>query len=391
MDKKVKKRLAIITSHPVQYNAPLFQLLEKRHNIKIKVFYTWGEKVLQEKYDPGFGKNIQWDIPLLDGYEYEFVQNISKDPGSDHFKGIDNPFLIDSIKKWNADAVLVYGWSFKSHLKVLRYFHGRMPVFFRGDSTLVGGRNYIKNKLKTIFLKWVYTHVDKALYVGTRNKDYYLEYGMKREQLIFCPHAIDNKRFMEDIDYSDKAAECKTALNIPLLSTGFLYAGKLDDNKNVRLLLETFVKVSGNNYLVIAGNGTFEKEFKESFASYRNIYFLPFQNQQMMPVLYRMADVFVLPSKTETWGLGINEAMACGRALLVSDSCGAATDLVREGINGYSFQSGNAEDLGSKIFSLTKQKNDLRNMGTSSSATIKDWNYEADCIAIENLLNNCFK
>jgi len=386
MNNIVKKKLAIVTTHPIQYNAPLFQLLEKRNNIKIKVFYSWGEKVLEQKYDPGFGKNIQWDIPLLDGYEYEFVENIAKDPGSHHYKGIDSPHLIDSLKQWKADAVLVYGWSFKSHLKVLRYFHGKIPVFFRGDSTLIGRNNSLINNLKTIFLKWVYSHIDKALYVGSRNKDYFLEYGMKQDQLIFCPQTVDNARFMGDINYSEKASEWKTALNVPLLSTGFLYAGKLDDNKNVRLLLETFIRVSGNNYLVIAGNGTLEKEFKESFSSYHNIYFLPFQNQQMMPVLYRMADVFVLPSKSETWGLGINEAMACGRVLLVSDSCGAATDLVSEGINGYTFQSGNAEDLCSKMMMLSHKKNDLKKMGESSLQIIKEWNYEKDCTAIENLL-----
>lgn len=379
-------KLAIVTTHPIQYNAPLFQLLEKRNNIIFKVFYTWGQKVLEQKYDPGFGKNIQWDIPLLDGYDYEFSENVAKDPGSHHFKGIDNPFLINSIKKWNADVVFVYGWSFESHLKVLRYFHGKIPVFFRGDSTLIGRSNNLKNKIKSVFLKWVYSHVDKALYVGTCNKEYFLEYGLKREQLVFCPQAVDNTRFIDNNDYSEKAAKWKTALNVPLLSTGFLYAGKLDDNKNVRLLLETFIKVPGNNYLVIAGNGILENEFKTAFSSYRNIYFLPFQNQRAMPVLYRLADVFVLPSKSETWGLGINEAMACGRALLVSDSCGAAKDLVKKGVNGYTFQSGNGEDLGSKMWMLTQQKDDLRNMGEFSLDIVKEWNYEKDCKAIESSL-----
>ncbi len=88
------KRLAIITTHPIQYNAPLFKLLSKRNNISIKVFYTWGEAVLQKKYDPGFGKTIEWDIPLLEGYEYTFVENTAKKPGSHHFSGIDNPRLI---------------------------------------------------------------------------------------------------------------------------------------------------------------------------------------------------------------------------------------------------------------------------------------------------------
>ena len=99
------KKLAIISSHPIQYNAPLFELLHRNGKVRIKVFYTWGKNVLKEKFDPGFGKVIEWDIPLLDGYEYTFVKNKSKKPGSHHFKGIINPTLIREIKEWEADAL----------------------------------------------------------------------------------------------------------------------------------------------------------------------------------------------------------------------------------------------------------------------------------------------
>src|SRR5690242_286009 len=126
------RRLAIITTHPIQYNAPLFALLHARKVIEIKVFYTWGESVLHKKYDPGFGKVIEWDIPLLEGYPFEFLENVSVEKGSHHFKGIDNPFIISSVEKFNPDAILVYGWAFKSHLEAMRYFKKRIPVLFRG-------------------------------------------------------------------------------------------------------------------------------------------------------------------------------------------------------------------------------------------------------------------
>lgn len=387
MFNSIKKKLAIITTHPIQYNAPLFKLLNERGNIQIKVFYTWGKQVAEQKYDPGFCKDIEWDIPLLEGYEYEWVENISKEPGSHHFKGIDNPGLGSSIDSWKADALLVYGWSFKSHLKAMRHFYGKIPVFFRGDSVALSTANSLKNKFKSIFLRWVYSHVDKALFVGTRNKEYYLKYGLLVDKLVFCPHAVDIDRFMEDTINSAKATKWKSELNVPLQSTGFLYAGKLDDNKNVRLLLEAFVKVPGKNCLIIVGNGVLENEFKKLYSNYNNIFFLPFQNQQMMPVVYRMADVFVLPSKTETWGLGINEAMACGRAVLVSDSCGAAPDLVEEGRNGFTFKSTNRDDLMEKIIKFSNDKEGLMKMQKNSINRIKDWNYERDCIAIESLLN----
>src|SRR5689334_23212002 len=98
------KKIAIVTSHPIQYNAPLFQLLAQRGVVATKVFYTWEQSRGGEKYDPDLGKKIAWDIPLLEGYEYSFVRNVSTDPGTHHFKGLINPDLNKVIKEWGADA-----------------------------------------------------------------------------------------------------------------------------------------------------------------------------------------------------------------------------------------------------------------------------------------------
>src|ERR1700748_2286124 len=91
-----KKRLAIVTTHPIQYYAPVFRLLAERNIIDIKVFYTYGDAAL-EKYDTGFGKNITWDIPLLEGYPYDWLRNVSKKPGTHYFNGIVNPDIINKI------------------------------------------------------------------------------------------------------------------------------------------------------------------------------------------------------------------------------------------------------------------------------------------------------
>ena len=117
-------KLAIVTTHPIQYNAPWFKLLAQHPDVDVKVFYTWEQTLQSAKHDPDFGRVIEWDIPLLDGYEYTFVKNIAASPGSSHFKGIDNPTLNDEIKAWGAESVLVFGWAFKSHLACMKYFKG---------------------------------------------------------------------------------------------------------------------------------------------------------------------------------------------------------------------------------------------------------------------------
>src|SRR5688500_7891804 len=103
------KNLAIITSHPIQYNAPLFKLLALRKKLNVKVFYTWGETVLQNKFDPGFNRTIEWDLPLLEGYAYEFLDNAATDKGTHHFNGIINPVIIGRIRAFQPDALLIYG------------------------------------------------------------------------------------------------------------------------------------------------------------------------------------------------------------------------------------------------------------------------------------------
>ena len=386
------KKLAIITSHPIQYNAPVFKLLAERKNIRVKVFYTWGEKVLENKYDPGFKRIIQWDIPLLEGYEYEMVENISRDPGTHHFNGIINSKLIKTIETWDPDSILIVGWSYQSHLKSIRYFSGKRTLFFWGDSNLLDNSgNIIKNILRKIFLKWLYSKIDVAFYVGQATKKYYAKYGVENERLLFVPHAIENSRFSNpsEIDFRNK-------LNISTSSILFLFAGKFENKKNPILLLEAFSKLNVENIdLLFVGNGPMELQLKNhvhDLPEYvkKRVHFMDFQNQSVMPDVYKCCDVFVLPSKGpgETWGLAINEAMASSKPVLVSDKCGASQDLVDDGVNGYIFESNNIQSLISKMEMLISRKDQLTSMGKQSSLIIQNWSFENICVAIEEVVNS---
>ena len=102
-----------------------------------------------------------------------FVKNISTQPGS-HHNGIINPSLNEEIEQWQPDAVLVFGWNFVSHFRCIRYFHNKIPVLFRGDSTLLRKQSLIKLVARQLYLKWVYSFIDYVLYVGTENKKYFL-------------------------------------------------------------------------------------------------------------------------------------------------------------------------------------------------------------------------
>jgi glycosyltransferase involved in cell wall biosynthesis len=377
-------RLAIITTHPIQYYAPVFKLLHERKKIDVKVFYTRGQDA--GMHDHGFGKAIDWDIPLLDDYPYEWVQNTAAEPGSHHYKGIVNPDLIKQVQAWQPNAILFFGWAYQSHLKAIRYFKGRIPVYFRGDSTLLNEPRGLKKIFKFIFLKWVYKHVDHAFYVGTNNKAYFSKYGLKDVQLTFAPHAIDNSRF--ESDRAQQANELRLSLNIKTDNILVLYAGKFEAVKNVELLLSAFIKLNRDNvHLLLVGNGIKEqllKDMASGSSMESNIHFCDFKNQSAMPALYQCADLFCLPSVSDSWGLAINEAMACGKAILASDMVGCAIDLVKKGSNGDIFESGHEDSLVNSLDQLTLTKTRLAEMGENSALIIKDWSFVNIAEAIEN-------
>nr|WP_121270594.1 glycosyltransferase family 4 protein [Pedobacter schmidteae] len=379
-------RLAIVTTHPVQYYAPLFKLLYELKQMSVRVFYTWGAGA-QEKYDPGFLKPVQWDLPLLEDYDYVFPKNSARHPGSHHFKGIVNPDLIEQLEFWQADAILVYGWAYHSHLKVLRHFSKRIPLLFRGDSTLLDQPRGIKKQARKFFLKWVYAHVDHALFAGSHNKAYFKKHGLKENQLTFSPHAVDNERF--SINKYAAAQELRARFKIPEQDILLLFAGKFEQKKDPELLLRAFLGLNRQQlHLLFVGNGVLELVLKQKAKSYGQIHFLDFQNQQYMPVVYQACDLFCLPSSGpgETWGLAINEAMACSKAILASDKVGCATDLIKPGYNGEIFKAGCADSLSQHLnLLLIKNKKGLATMGRCSKKIINEWTFQKQVQAIRHV------
>jgi len=381
------KKLAVITTHPIQYYAPVFKLLAAHCNLK--VFYTLGFEGNAAAFDKGFNQKIIWDIPLLEGYEYAFLENTAKEKGSHHFMGIKNPGIIQSVNSFNPDIILVYGWAYQSHLKVLRYFKGKTPIWFRGDSNLLNSKPLWKKLARKAILKWVYSFVDKAFYVGKANKDYFKEFGLKERQLIFAPHAVDNERFSED--KADEVNLLRRNLKIDTEEIVILFAGKLERKKSPELLLQAFLDLKlDNTHLLFIGNGEMEESLKEAVessgyaqddtnneadSSIKNrIHFMDFQNQSYMPVIYQACDLFCLPSggPNETWGLAVNEAMAAGKAILVSDKVGCNSDLVDHD-NGLIFKTESAtiHDYLKKIVQA-----DLGKMGKRSYQKIQKWNFQ---------------
>jgi glycosyltransferase involved in cell wall biosynthesis len=379
-------RLAIVSTHAIQYYSPIFQALERSERIRPRVFYTWSQTAAAPVADPGFSRAITWDIPLLEGYEWEFVPNVAARPGTEHFRGLRNPRLVSSIQAWGADAVLVFGWNLESHLQAMRQLKGRIPVFFRGDSTLLQRRSWWRTAARRVFLRWIYRHIDVAISVGTNNRDYYRWCGVPERRIAFAPHAIDTRRFADpDGQHERRAAQWREELGIATHERVLVFAAKMTPTKSPMLLLDAFVESGAPGHLLMVGNGALESELRARVRGRRDVHFLPFQNQSAMPAVYRLGDVFVLPSQGETWGLAVNEAMACGRPVIVSNQVGCARDLLPDAAAGWVFPSGDRKQLAGVIRqALQSDEQTLRAMGTAAQHESERWSTDAAAKAIED-------
>lgn len=373
-------RLAIISTHPVQYYAPLFKALSGRKELTVHVFYGW-HGPSAGAFDPGFGADVAWDVPLLEGYPHTFLENTSADPGTHHFRGITTPGLIPAVEAWEPDALLIFGWNYWSHLAALRHFKGRVPVYFRGDSTLLDEQGGPRVWARRLFLRWVYRHVDSALYVGQHNRAYFRAHGLTEDALRWVPHAIDNRRFAdpEGVHTRNARAWCQK-LGIPEEAPAAVFAGKLSQKKAPDVLIAAFKQLQGSNaHLIIAGSGAKEAALRAQAADHPRIHFIGFQNQSRMPVVYRLGDVVVLPSRGpgETWGLAINEAMASGRAVIASTAVGCAPDLITPGVNGAIVPPEDVDALRAALQQPLADEGLRARMGAASAARIADWSIPA--------------
>jgi len=372
-----KIRLAILSTHPIQYNAPAFAALAAQPNLEVKVFYEWGGTA--NGLDREFGRTVAWDVPLLDGYDYSFLRNNAKSPGTHHFFGINNPGVVDAISAWHPDVLFVYGWAFASHLRALRHFHGRIPILFRGDSTLLDERQHWRRIARGAALRMIYRNVDVALYPGEASRRYFLAHGLKPDQLAWAPHSVDNDRFSADSGRKEALArQWRDRLEIPADAVVFLFPGKLVKWKDPELLLDAFIGLRRSAllpapHLIFAGDGDLLDLLRSRCDSRGDIHFIGFQNQSVMPIVYRLGDVTMLPSARDTWGLAVNESMATQRAAIVSDRVGCSLDLIRPLRTGIVFEAGNKASLEESMQFCLANRRHLWAMGQEARKLIDEW------------------
>jgi glycosyltransferase involved in cell wall biosynthesis len=374
-------RLAVLASHPIQYQAPLYRALAKSPEIDLMVLFcsNWGLKTYR---DEGFGQELKWDIPLLDGYRSEFLPNVSPSPNLTGFWGLINPAVVRRLREGKFDAIWIHGWSrFTDWLVMLTAFALGIPVLLRGETNLLPMLPRWKRILKRAVLTRLFKKVSGFLAIGRYNTEFYKAYGVPKEKIFHVPYAVDNVFFISKAkELLPKKIELKEKFGIPADLPVILFSGKLTAVKRPMDLLQAYAQVLKDVKcaLIFVGNGPLRSELEAYARQLRleNVYFMGFQNQTELPTFYTMADVFVLPSGFEPWGLVVNEAMCFGLPVIVSDQVGAGGDLVREGINGHVFPAGDITILTNRLKQVVSNRGTRRRMGEESSGIIKKWSCE---------------
>lgn len=378
-NKKAKYKLAILTSHPIQYQAPLFKKLAQHPEINLMVYFC-SDYGVTEKIDPGFGVTFKWDIPLLEGYRYKFVKN--------YFPFIDgsklwlsvNPGIIKELWKGKYDAILIHGYlSIASWLAFFGAWLTKTKISFRGETILRANQSKLVMTIKNIILKSLFRKIDAFLLIGTRSREFYLTYGVSEEQMFLTPYSVDNEFFIKQgAIWNARKDDIKEELGISKDTPVILYASKITQRKRPMDILKAFEQLREKASLVFVGDGEL-RPILEKYVQDRNIsnvFFLGFKNQSELPKYYVTADVFVLPSSYEPWGLAINEAMCFGLPIITTDAVSASVDLVRHGENGFIYPAGDIDSLATYLDELISEPVKRQQMGKLSLEIISSWNYD---------------
>ena len=351
-------RLAIVVSHPIQYHSPWFRHLAE--HLDLEVFYAHRQDAAGQAA-AGFGVKFDWDTSLLDGYSYRFLKNVAAKPGFSSFGGCDTPEIFQVIRQGRYDACLLFGWNRKFCLQtLLACWKAGVPTLMRGDSQLHTASSAARRAIKYLPYRWLLPRVATHLYVGQRNLQYLLHYGVTKERLFFVPHCVDNDFFSRGASAaksSGRIESIRKELGISRDAFVALFVGKFIREKQVEDFIQACGQLGVTNgrpvHGVLVGDGPLRPKLERMAGLCGDrIHFVGFRNQSELPAWYAAADVLVLPSASETWGLVVNEAMASGLPAVVSNAVGCAPDLIDQGDTGFVYPVGDVAALTNCLRSL---------------------------------------
>ncbi len=346
-------RIAVVISHPIQHFAPMFRDLAKEPKVELKVFYCcdWGVKNYE---DPGFGQKLAWDVPLLEGYAYEFLP-IRRRPRNVSFWEIDNPTVGERMEEFKPDVVWVHGYSHRTSWRLHKWARNKARILFFGDSELLSERTTAARFLKRLVLPWFFRRCDAFITIGDNNEAYYGQYGVPDSKMFRGAYPVDIARFMRTVDNITPEDRARTRRRFGLSpdSVVVLFVGKFIQIKRPLDLIEAVAKLKNNSQKVQAlfvGSGELEGQIINRIRELGvedQIKLSGFINQSEIPIVLHAGDILSMCSEKDPHPLAVTESMAVGNAIVASDrvGCVGPTDAARPGINALVYPCGDVEGL----------------------------------------------
>jgi glycosyltransferase involved in cell wall biosynthesis len=387
----VRYRLTIVASHVIQYQAPFFRLLAADPDVDLTVLYC--SRHGAETYrDEDMGTTLRWDVDLLSGYRHRFLLNLARDPNRGVFRHV-NPGIIPALLRARPDAVIfMTGWgSLTALLGIATCRAARIPFFLYGDSSFPERATTLRRRIHAGLLRTIFGLTTGFMVSGALNADYYAHYGADRSRFFLLPWAVENERFEEAGRFAPGERDARRAARgiapDPML---IVFSAKLVERKDPMTLLRAFELMHHRDRaeLLFVGDGVLRPEL-ERYARERGlrVHFAGFVNQRELPKEYGMSDVFVLPSLVEPRGAVINEAMACGLPVIVTDRCGSIGDIVQEGDNAFIYPAGDAAALASRLDALAADRDLRLKMAQRSREIIGDWTFGRGVAGVKDALH----
>lgn len=349
-------RLAILASHPVQYQAPLFRRLAKEPGLESKVFF--GDDYGVRPRDSAWGvSGFTWQGGVTEGYAHVFLRNLARRPDPSSFLGKLNPDLFAEVKRFRPDAALISGYGSLYHLQSIAVSAalGCRMLYFSDASRLPS--KDARGRARGLFLSRVlFPRFDAFLAVGEKSRALYRACGVPEAKLFHFPYAVDGDHFRALArDFKPRRGELRARYGVPEGAICVAYVGRLSPEKNVAELVRGVARTPGQ-HLLIVGSGPEEGALRALAAELlpgRHC-FAGFLNQDRIGEAYAAADVCALSSRFEAWGLVCNEAMSFGLPIVVSDQVGAAPDLVVPGETGFVYPIGDVDALARALIDARK-------------------------------------
>ena len=367
-----RTRVAVVTPNPTPYRVPFFRRLAGSADIELKVFFlTQGSATRPWKVE-------------LDGFDHEFLPEWSLPAGGkDMARYRINPSIIARLRGGRYDVVVIAGYNhFTTQAAILHCILTHTPWCLMSESHIARPRGAVRVFLKKILLGPVLRTMGAAMVTGTLARRYVESFGVPADAIFVVANTPDVAHFREA---AAKLAPARAAIRKRLGVEGksvILFAGRLLEEKGLRVLFEAYgiAQARRNDLaLLVVGDGRRRKEYEAvtERKSLTDVHFLGFRAQAELPEIYAASDLFVLPSLVEPWGVVVNEAMASGLPVVVSNQVGASADLVIDGENGFVVPAGDAPSLAARILDALSDEPRRLAMGRRSVEIISSWDYEA--------------